>query len=243
MPVARRPPIAVAPPPTGCVEPRSEEHPHGRADQDHVRDAPQRQRGAPRALRRGHREGPGAPGRLPPELDRREGSRRRGRLRAALADRPRHPRRDLRPRHAPGREGRRRRRPRRPAGLAADALARPPRAPPTGRRAHLRAPDGVRGAHGDRGRQEPPRGARRGRGSGRPDPLLRRRLRAQRRLRPRHGQPGRPDGPHAVRPAAVRRLRRHQPLQLPDGPGRGTERRRPCWPATRSSSSRPPPAP
>ena len=91
---------------------------------------------------------------------------------------------------------------------------------------HQRAPDGVRGADGDRGRQEPARGARRGRGGGRPAPLLRADDGGQRRLRPPDGQPRRRDRPHPLDPPAARRLRGHQPVQLPDGPRRRPDRRR-----------------
>ena len=78
-----------------------------------------------------------------------------------------------------GRPGRHRRRPRRAAGLAPAGLAR------SASRSSAAAADLIRerqmeygGADGHRGRQEPPRGARRGRGGGRPHPLLRDRLRA-----------------------------------------------------------------
>ena len=70
---------------------------------------------------------------------------------------------------------------------------------------------------GDRGRQDPARGARRGRGGGRPDPLLREDGRGQRVLRPPDGQPRRRGGPHPVDPPAARRVRGDQPVQLPDG--------------------------
>ena len=61
----------------------------------------------------------------------------------------------------------------------------------------------------------------------------------QRRLRPPDGQPGRRGGPHPLHPAAARRLRGHQPVQLPDGARRRARPARRCWPATPSSSSRP----
>ena len=78
--------------------------------------------------------------------------------------------------------------------------------------------------HGYRGRQEPHRGARRGRGVGRPHPLLRPDDGGQRRLRPPDGQPRRRGRPHPLDPPAARRLRGHQPVQLPDGPGRRPDR-------------------
>ena len=54
-----------------------------------------------------------------------------------------------------------------------------------GRRPDHRASQRARGAHGDGGRQEPARGARRRRGDGRPDPLLRQGDGGARRLRAR----------------------------------------------------------
>ena len=60
------------------------------ANQDHLRDPPQRQRGAPRAVRGGRPGGPGRARRAPPELHRRALGRRVGRdVRGALADRSR----------------------------------------------------------------------------------------------------------------------------------------------------------
>ena len=63
-------------------------------------------------------------------------------------------------------------------------------------------------------------------------------MEVERRLRPPDGQPGRCGGPHAVGPATTWRVRRHQPVQLPDGAGSGTDRRRAARAATPSSSSR-----
>ena len=80
--------------------------------------------------------------------------------------------------------------------------------------------------HGDRGRQEPARGARRGRGVRRPHALLRADDGGQRRLRPPDGQPRRRDGPHPVGAEAARRLGGDQPVQLPDGAGRRSVGRR-----------------
>ena len=122
---------------------------------------------------------------------------------------------------------RRRRRPGRPAGLGRDPVARAARDPAPRRRADQRPPDGRRRDHGYRGRQEPDRGARRGRGS-RPTCI---RYYAQtdggqRRLRPPDGQPRRRDRPHPLDPAAARRVRRRQPVQLPDGPRRRPDGRR-----------------
>ena len=64
-----------------------------------------------------------------------------------------------------------------------------------------------------------PRGARRRRGDRGPAALLQRRVREGRWLRQADGLAvgGRED---AIGPAPVRRLRRHQPVQLPDGPRR-----------------------
>ena len=95
----------------------------------------------------------------------------------------------------------------------------------------------VRRDHGDRGRQEPDRGARRGRGVGRPDPLLRADDGGQRRLRPPDGQPRRRRRPHPLDPAAARRLRGHQPVQLPDGARRRPDRAPRSSPATPSSQA------
>ena len=120
-------------------------------------------------------------------------------------------------RHPPGRQGRDRGRPQGAAGLVRPRLGEADRDPEARRRADQRAPDGLRRADGDRGRQEPDRGARRGRGGGRPHPLLRPDGRGQPVLRAPDGQPRRRGGPHEVDPPAARRLRRHQPVQLPDG--------------------------
>ena len=60
----------------------------------------------------------------------------------------------------------------RPAGLVRARLGAAAGDPGSRRRADQRAPDGVRRADGHRGRQEPARGAGRGRGGGRPHPLL-----------------------------------------------------------------------
>ena len=161
------------------------------------------------------------------ELHRRRVARWRRDVRGALADRSRPARRDVRDRHHGGRRRRGRRSAGRPAGLGRGALARAPRDRPSRGRVHQRPPDGVLRRHGDRGRQEPDRGARRGRGVGRPPPLLRPDDGGQRRLRPPDGQPRRRGRPHPVGPPAARRVRRHQPVQLPDGP------RRPARPAPR----------
>ncbi len=136
-------------------------------------------------------------------------------------DRGRHLRQGDRGQRRRGRGGR----PGGPAGLGRDALAGARGDHQAGRRPHQRAADGQRRGDGDRGRQEPDRGARRGRGVGRPAALLRLDHGGQRRLRPPDGQPRRRHGPHPVDPAAARRLRGHQPVQLPDGPVRRAERR------------------
>ncbi len=150
-----------------------------------------------------------------------------GHVRGALADRPRPAGRDVRDRRrAADVDARGRRGARRPAGLGRDPVARAPRDRPPGGRAHQRPPDGVLRRHGDRGRQEPDRGTRRGRGVGRPAALLLADDGGQRRLRPPDGQPRRRRRPHPLRPPAARRLRRHQPVQLPDGARDGTDRRR-----------------
>ena len=164
-----------------------------------------------------------AKGRLgagPPQRRRRRGARRGRDVRGPLADRHRHPRRDVRQGHPQGRPGRDRGRPPRPARVVPPRLGAAPRDPQARRRADQRAPDGVLGPDGDRGGQDPPRGPGRGGGGRRPHPLLREDRRGQRVLRPPDGQPGRPRGPHPVDPAAARRVRGHQPVQLPDGAGR-----------------------
>ena len=61
--------------------------------------------------------------------------------------------------------------------------------------------------------------------SRRPAALLRPDDGGQRRLRPRDGQPRRRRGPHPLGPPAARRLRGHQPVQLPDGPRHRPDRR------------------
>ena len=127
------------------------------------------------------------------------------------------PRRDVREGHPQGRPGRDRGRPPRPARVVPARLGGAPRDPQARRRADQRAPDGVLGPDGGRGGQDPARGAGRGGGGGRPHPLLREDGRGQRVLRPPDGQPGRPRGPHPVDPAPARRVRGHQPVQLPDG--------------------------
>ena len=166
------------------------------------------------------RTGEDAARRAPPQLRRRPGAGRRRDVRGPLADRPRHPPRALREGH-PRRTSRTRSRRRAgAAGLVPARLGEAARDPEARRRADQRAPDGVRRADGDRGRQDPARGARRGRGGGRPDPLLREDGRGQRVLRPPDGQPRRRGGPHPVDPPAARRVRRDQPVQLPDGAGR-----------------------
>ena len=87
-----------------------------------------------------------------------------------------------------------------------------------------RAPVRLRGAHVARGWQEPARGARRRRGDGGPAALLRRRIREGGRLR-EAARLALAHRAHALRPAPVRRVRRDQPVQLPDGPRRRTGRR------------------
>ncbi len=82
------------------------------------------------------------------------------------------------------------------------------------------------GDHELRGRQEPDRIARRGRGIGRPHPLLRPDHGGQRRLRPRDGEPRRQRRPYPLDPAAAWRVRGRVPVQLPDGPRRRSDERR-----------------
>src|SRR3954454_16791596 len=72
-----------------------------------------------------------------------------------------------------------------------------------------RAADGVRADHVDRGRQEPDRITRRGRGVRRHAALLLEDDGRQRRLRPRDGQPRRCVGPHELDPPAAWRVRGH----------------------------------
>ena len=81
------------------------------------------------------------------------------------------------------------------------------------------------------------RGARRGRGERRPDPLLRDHGRGERPLRAAARRPRRRGHAHALGPAAARRVRGHQPLQLPAGALDAGRRRPRSWPGTRSSSS------
>ncbi len=131
------------------------------------------------------------PRRLPPQLHRGCLARRRRDVRGPFADRHGHPAGDLRVRHARRRGRCRAGRPGRPARVGRTGLDGAARDPQAGRRPHQRPADGVLGAHGDRGRQEPDRGARRGRGGRRPDPLLRPDGRGQRLLRPPDGQPRR----------------------------------------------------
>ena len=154
----------------------------------------------------------------PPELHRRAlGATVGGDVRGPLADRSRDAHRDVRegrPERRPGRD--RGRAPGR-AGVASHALAGAPDDPPSGGRVHLGAPDALRRRHGLRGRQEPARGAGRGRGGRRPDPLLRADGRGQQRLRPPDGQPRGRNRPHPLDPEAARRVRGDQPVQLPDG--------------------------
>ena len=98
-----------------------------------------------------------------------------------------------------GRGRRRRRRRRRPpprrSAMVVDAVARAVRDPRSGRRPDLRAQRRARRAHGVGERQEPAGGTRRGRRSGRPDPLLHPRDGRARRLRRADGavQRGRGD--------------------------------------------------
>ena len=110
-------------------------------------------------------------------------------------------------------------------GLARHAVARSAGDRPPSGRADQRAPVRLRRPHGARGRQEPPRGARRRRGDRRPAALLQRRVREGRRLREADGL-ALGGGEDALGSPAIWRLRRHQPLQLPDGPGRRSGWRR-----------------
>ena len=155
--------------------------------------------------------------RVSPQLRRRPGPRRRRDVRAALADRQRDPRRDVRPGHASRRPGRDQGRAQGAAGLVPARLGEAARDHEACGGADLRAPDGVRGPDGRRGRQDAARGPGRGRGGGRPHPLLRQDGRGQRVLRPPAGQPRRRDRPHPDDPAAARGVRGDQPVQLPDG--------------------------
>ena len=191
------------------------------------------------AVRGGPRDGAGEPRRPPPATT----STARGAMATA---RSRCARRSIatsllghvRARHRGRRRRRRRRRPSRPARLGRRPVARARRDRQARRRPHQRTADGLLRRHGDRGRQEPDRGARRGRGIGRPAALLRLDDGGQRRLRPRDGQPRRRGGPHPLDPPAARRVRGHQPVQLPDGAGDRPDRRGAPRPATRSCSSR-----
>ena len=179
-----------------------------RADNE---DAPRRLRGRPR-------EGEGPAGRVPPQLRRRPRARRR-RARSSSARRS----------TATSSSGRS---PRAPGQDVQDAIAAARRAQPAWfrlgwekrleilkRAAELISERQMEYARpdGHRGRQDPARGPRRGRGGGRPHPLLRQDGRGQRVLRPPDGQPRRRGRPHPVDPAAARRVRGHQPVQLPDG--------------------------
>ena len=94
-----------------------------------------------------------------------------------------------------------------------------------GGRRHPRAPLGAVGAHGLRGRQEPPRVRRRRRGIGRSHRVLLRPDRAARRIRDHagHARPGRGE---LERPAALRRLGRHLAVQFPARARRRARRRR-----------------
>ena len=212
------------------------------ADQDHLRDAARRQRGAPRRVR-------GRP--LARVASRRSAARHRELRRRRVARRRRARSRSARRStrdivlgtFAKGTRGRRRRgRRRRPARAArlgrrrrgASALAILERAA----RPDQRAADGLLRAHGHRGRQEPDRGARRGRGIGRPHPLLRlRRWRtttatttrwATSATRP--STPARSCGRTASSRSSARSTSRWRWRPVRPAPR--------CWPATRSSSSR-----
>ena len=148
-----------------------------------------------------------------------------GDVRGPLADRPRHPRRDVRDGHrartsqdaiAAARA--------RPAGVgrarAGESASRSSAAP-----AELISERQMEygGLHGDRGRQEPARGARRGRGGGRPHPLLREDGRGQRRATTtrwttsatRPSTPGRSSGRTACSRSSARSTSR---WRWPSGP-------------------------
>ena len=198
------------------------------AYQDHLRDAPRRQRGAPRGFEAGlERRRAGLGGHHQNVVDGagRDGD---GDVRGPLADRPRHRPRALRDGHrattsttpSPPPAPRSRPGPRRPWRERLAILRR------AAELISERQMDDARG-HGDRGRQEPDRGARRGRGGGRPHPLLRP---DRRRTTTCYDHPmdnlGDADGPHPLDPPAARRLRGHQPVQLPDGARRRPDRRR-----------------
>ena len=195
------------------------------APEDHLRHPAQRQRGAPRAVRGRAGQGARDARRLLPELRRWRRARRRRHVREADPDR-RLGHGHVRQGHPQGRPGRDRGRPPGVPGLGSPAVAGAGRAPAQGRRRHQRTPDGVRRAALDGGRQEPARGARRRRGDGRPHPLVVRHDGAQPRLRRRHGQPRRRGRPHPLGAQAVRRVGRHQPVQLPVRAVRRPGRRR-----------------
>ena len=110
------------------------------------------------------------------------------------------------------------------AGVGGHGLARAVRPARPGRRRDQRRQRPARRGDGVGGGQEPPGGARRRRGVGRPDPLLHPRHARQRRLRAADGaaEPGRGD---VRRDAPVRRVGGDQPVQLPDGAGRRPRRR------------------
>ena len=138
------------------------------AHQDHLRDAAQRQRGAARAYEAGlekARRGSGQHHRNSSAARARDGDgtfEMRTPIDRDIARRARSPR-------APARTCRTRSPPRaRPSRPGRARLAGAPGDPASRRRAHQRAPDGVRRADGHRGGQEPARGAGRGRGDGGP---------------------------------------------------------------------------
>ena len=172
------------------------------------------------ALRGRPREGAGPPGRVPPQLSS-TGTERDGdgtfELRSPIDRdilvgtlRRGAPAQDVQDAIAAARAAQ-------PA-WAATPLARAAGHPAARRRAHQRAPDGVRR------RSWPSRSARTGsrrsaRSRRRPTSSATTRdvCERQRRLRPPDGQPRRRGRPHPLDPPAARRVRGHQPLQLPDG--------------------------
>ena len=138
---------------------RRPEHDHRIAPEDHVRHAAQRQRGVARRVR-------GRAGTGPRTTRPRASELRGGRLAARRRHvREAHPDRRLGARHVRARD--RAGRARRDRGGATGGalvgragLAGAGRAAAAGGGPHHRAPDGARGADGDRGGQEPPRSAR-----------------------------------------------------------------------------------
>ena len=182
---------------------------------------------------------PGEPRWQAQELRRWRVARWRRDVRGPLADRPRHRPGHVRQGHREGRRRRRGRRPCRPAGMGRGAVAG------AGRDHHAGPADIISDRlmvnaadHGHRGRQEPDRGPRRGRGVGRPAPLLRpdrwstttatTTRWATSATRP--STPARSCGRTACSRSSARSTSR-----WPSPRARPAPR---CWPATRSSSSR-----